>query len=115
LSLILSYPILSILNSQPLKVGFDSSLSLEFHGSKVTTDAGLIPCRELEGVLGLFDSVAEDLSEVRTGRNIQLGRETFFTRQFIAVWPASKMLMMRPGNASHLREECRQCKLNGTF
>ena len=32
-----------------LKVGFYSSLWLGFHGSKVTTDAGLIPCRELEG------------------------------------------------------------------
>jgi hypothetical protein len=54
-----------------LKVGFDSSLRLEFHGSKVTTDAGLIPYRELDGVLGLFDSVSKDLSDVRTGRNVQ--------------------------------------------
>ena len=38
-----------------LKVGFDSSLRLEFNGSKVTSDAGLIPYRVLEKALGLFD------------------------------------------------------------
>jgi len=52
-----------------LKVGFDSSLRLEFHGSKVTSDAGLLAYRDLDGVLGLFDSVSKDLSDVRTGRD----------------------------------------------
>ena len=39
----------------------------------MTSDAELIPYRELDGVLGLFDSVSKDLSDVRTGRNIQHG------------------------------------------
>lgn len=63
------------LEGEGLRVGFDSSLRLEFHGSKVTSDAGLLAYRELEGVLGLFDSVSKDLSNVRTGRNIQHGIE----------------------------------------
>ena len=68
-----------------LKVGFDSSLRLEFHGSKVTTDAGLLAYRELDGVLGLFDSVSKDLSDVRIGRNTQhrienLLRQSIFSR-----------------------------------
>ena len=68
-----------------LKVGFDSSLRLEFHGSKVTTDAGLLAYRELDGALGLFDSVSKDLSDVRIGRNTQhrienLLRQSIFSR-----------------------------------
>jgi len=61
------------LQGEGLRVGFDSSLRLEFHGSKVTTDAGLLAYRELEEALGLFDSVSKDLSDRRTGRNIQHG------------------------------------------
>jgi len=68
-----------------LKVGFDSSLRLEFHGSKVTTDAGLIAYRELESVLGLFESASQVLLDRRTGRNVQHGmgnllRQSIYSR-----------------------------------
>src|SRR5918997_4961196 len=61
-----------------LRLGFDRRLKLEFHGSRVTSDAGLLAFRELDDVLGLTELAGEVLAEIRTGRN---GRHTL-TAQF---------------------------------
>ena len=58
-----------------LKVSFDSSLRLEFHGSKVTSDAGLLAYRDLDDALRLFDSTSTVFTDKRTGRNVQHGIE----------------------------------------
>ena len=41
----------------PLRVDFDSRLKLEFHGSKITWDTGLLAYRELEHALAMPDEV----------------------------------------------------------
>src|SRR3954466_3680123 len=56
-------------NSAALRVTFDHRLKLEFHGSKVTSDAGLLPVRDLDDALGLTDLAGEALTDTRTGQN----------------------------------------------
>ena len=56
---------------EALEVGFNASLKLEFHGSRVTSDAGLLAYRELDDAMGLFDSFNNMFNDLRTGRNIQ--------------------------------------------
>jgi len=44
---------------------------LEFHGAKITSDAGLLLYRELDDVFGLTDLVEGVLADTRTGKNVQ--------------------------------------------
>ena len=60
-----------------LRVAFDRRLKLEFHGSKVTSDAGLLAFRDLDDALGLTEMAGEVLADPRTGRN---GRHTLLAQ-----------------------------------
>ena len=52
-----------------LQVDFDRRLRLEFHSSRITSDAGLLAYRELDDVLGLTELAGAALSECRRGKN----------------------------------------------
>ncbi len=39
-----------------LRVGFDRAIKLEFHGAKVSSDAGLFPYRDLDDAARLTES-----------------------------------------------------------
>jgi hypothetical protein len=52
-----------------LRLDFDRRLLLQFRGSTITSDAGLLPYRELDDALGLTDAGAEVLADARTGKN----------------------------------------------
>ncbi len=70
---------------KPLRVDFDRRLKLEFHGSDISSDAGLLPYRELDDALGLTELGGEVLSETRRGKNtrhllVGLLRQSVFGR-----------------------------------
>ena len=52
-----------------LKLDFDRRLMLQFRGSVVTSDAGLLAYRELDDALGLSAVAGETLADARTGKN----------------------------------------------
>ena len=53
------------------KLRFDRRIRLEFRGATITSDAGLLACRELDDALGLTETADECLQESRGGRNVQ--------------------------------------------
>ena len=53
------------------KLRFDRRIRLEFHGATITSDAGLLACRELDDALGPTETASECLQESRGDRNVQ--------------------------------------------
>src|SRR5450759_988112 len=58
--------------NQPFQLSFNPCLKVDFQGSRVTSDSGLLLVRELDERLGLSLLIAEHITDDRRGRNTQL-------------------------------------------
>jgi len=71
--------------NQPFQLSFNPSLKIDFQGSRVTSDGGLIVVRELDERLGFGELIAQHLSDSRCGKNTQfpladLFRQSVYSR-----------------------------------
>jgi hypothetical protein len=58
--------------NRPFHFSFNSSLKVDFQGSRITSDAGLLLVRELDERLGLDQLISDNLTDNRRGKNTQL-------------------------------------------
>jgi len=71
--------------NEHIRLSFDRRLALEFHGAKISSDAGLLAYREMDEVLGLTSMGGRLLNDWRTGKNTQhsmlaLIRQSIYSR-----------------------------------
>lgn len=70
----------------------DRRLVLQFRGSANSSDAGLLPYRELDDALGLTDTGADVLSDTRTGGTAAIAWPAYCVSRCSAAWPATKAM-----------------------
>src|SRR6202022_274991 len=58
--------------NRPFQLSVNSSLKVDFQGSRVTSDGGLVLVRELDERLGVSGRMERHLTDSRRGKNVQL-------------------------------------------
>jgi hypothetical protein len=59
------------MQNQPFQLSFNASLKVDFQGSRVTSDGGLILVREFDERLGFGELIEQHLTDSRRGKNTQ--------------------------------------------
>jgi hypothetical protein len=78
-------------NNEVLRLDFDRRLMLQFRGSTITSDAGLLAYRELDDTLQLTDTTADALADARTGKNGRHRLAGLLRQSVLGGWPGTKM------------------------
>jgi hypothetical protein len=74
-----------------LRLDFDRRLLLQFRGSALTSDAGLLAYRELDDTLSSTDTGADTLADARTGKNGRHRLAGLLRSRYSGGWPAMRM------------------------
>ena len=97
------------------RLGFDRRVRLEFRGTQLSSDGGLLVMRELDDVLGLSDLALGALNDSRRGKNTVhrldgLFRQSLYGRLagYEDVNDADR-LALDPVHAPGCRWPCRRC------
>jgi len=72
--------------NQPSQLSINASLKVDFQGSRVTSDSGLILLRELNERLGLEKLIAEHLNDLRQGSNKQFALADLLRQSVYSRW-----------------------------
>src|SRR6202171_5432558 len=86
--------------SAALRLDFDHRLRLQFRGSVITSDGGLLAYRELDDAVGLTDTGADTLADARTGKN---------ARHLLAGW-LRHAVFGRLAGYEHVNDADRLCR-----
>jgi hypothetical protein len=73
-----------------LRLDFDRRLLLQFRGSAITSDAGLLSYRELDDTLSLTETGADTLADARTGKNGRHRLVGLLANRCSDAWPATR-------------------------
>ena len=65
----------------PFQLSFNAALKIDFQGSRITSDGGLILVRELDERLGFGELIAQHLTDSRRGKNTQLPLADLFRQK----------------------------------